>query len=88
MVLSGAGLLVPLIVGAIAGWLAGAIVKGRRGGVPVSMAVGIVGALLAPFLFPALGWRMGAEGGVPGAVVFSAIGAVILLAAVRLFNRG
>ena len=39
MVLSGAGLLVPLIVGAIAGWLAGAIVKGRRGGVPEVMVL-------------------------------------------------
>lgn len=87
MVMSGAGLIVPLIVGAILGWLAGAIVKGRRGGVAMNVAAGIVGAVLASFLFPQLGWQMGADSGVAGRILLSAIGAVILLAAVRLFSR-
>ncbi|HRO15985.1 MAG TPA: GlsB/YeaQ/YmgE family stress response membrane protein [Paracoccus sp. (in: a-proteobacteria)] len=85
------GLIVSLIIGAIAGWLAGQIVKGHGQGVVMNIVVGIIGALLASWLFPALGWRMGsaAEGGasVLGSIVFSTIGAVILLLIVRLFTR-
>lgn len=88
MIFNGMGLIVSLIVGAIAGWLAGKIVKGEGHGVMMNIIVGIVGALLASFLFPALGWRMGPETGFFGAIIYSTIGAVILLLLLRLFRRG
>ena len=87
---SGIGLIVSLIIGAIAGWLAGEIVKGHGQGVVMNIVVGIVGALLASWLFPALGWNMaGADGRMTilGSIIFSTIGAVILLLILRLFNR-
>lgn len=95
MVLSGAGLVVPLIVGAILGWLAGMIVKDRDGRrtrpagttVAANVAAGMVGALLAAVLLPRIGWRMTAEAGLAGRIVFSAAGAAILLVAVRLLRR-
>lgn len=87
---SGMGLIVSLIVGAIAGWLAGEIVKGHGHGVLMNIVVGVVGALLASWLFPMVGWNIGGVAGTPsilGAIVYSTIGAVILLLILRLFNR-
>lgn len=90
------GLIVSLIIGAIAGWLAGMIVKGHGQGVVVNIIVGIVGALLASWLFPALGWNLGAAPAAGnavvgtnwlGSIVYSTIGAVILLLILSLFNR-
>lgn len=88
--LSGSGLIASLIIGAIAGWLAGEIVKGSGQGVIMNIVVGIVGALLASWLFPAIGWRIGgADGSISwlGAIIYSTIGAVILLVLLRLVNR-
>lgn len=83
----GAGLIVSLIIGAIAGWLAGEIVKGHGQGVLMNIIVGIVGAVLASFLFPAIGWTIGGEASILGAIIYSTIGAVILLLLLRLINR-
>nr|WP_299361660.1 GlsB/YeaQ/YmgE family stress response membrane protein [uncultured Paracoccus sp.] len=87
MVLNGMGLIVSLIIGAIAGWLAGKIVSGEGHGVVMNIVVGIVGALLASFLFPAIGLRIGPEASFIGAVIYSTIGAVILLLLLRMFRR-
>ena len=53
------GLLVALIIGAIAGWLAGQIVRGFGFGLIGNIVIGILGALLASFLLPALGVSLG-----------------------------
>ena len=66
-----------LIVGAIAGWLAGVIVKGFGFGLLGNIVVGIVGAFIAGWLFPQLGWGVG--GGFFWAILHATIGAVILL---------
>ena len=79
------GLLVILIVGAIAGWLAGQIVKGYGFGLLGNIVVGIVGALLASWLFPAIGVSLG--DGIVGAIIHATLGAVILLLLVRLIRR-
>ncbi|MRX50893.1 GlsB/YeaQ/YmgE family stress response membrane protein [Paracoccus sp. S-4012] len=80
------GLIVSLIVGGIAGWLAGEIVKGRGQGVLMNIVVGIIGALVASWIFPAIG--IGPAGGsVLWAFIYSLIGAVILLLIVGLFTR-
>jgi uncharacterized membrane protein YeaQ/YmgE (transglycosylase-associated protein family) len=78
-------LLVFLIVGAVAGWLAGQIVKGHGFGLVGNIVVGIVGAFLAGFLLPRLGLMIG--GGLVAAIINAAIGAIILLVIIGLFKR-
>jgi len=78
-------LLVFLIVGAIAGWLAGLIVKGGGFGILGNIVVGIVGAFIAGLVFPTLGFALG--GGILAAILHATIGAVILLVVIRLVKR-
>jgi uncharacterized membrane protein YeaQ/YmgE (transglycosylase-associated protein family) len=75
-------LLVFVIIGAIAGWLAGLIVKGYGFGLLGNIVVGIVGAFIAGWLFPALGISLGT--GIVSAIIYAVIGAVILLVLIRL----
>jgi uncharacterized membrane protein YeaQ/YmgE (transglycosylase-associated protein family) len=74
-----------IIIGAIAGWLAGQIVKGGGFGLIGNILVGIVGSIIAGFLFPTLGVRLG-DGWI-GAIIASTIGAIILLVIVMLVKR-
>jgi uncharacterized membrane protein YeaQ/YmgE (transglycosylase-associated protein family) len=78
-------LLVFIIVGAIAGWLAGLVVKGFGFGLIGNIVLGIVGAVFAGWLFPTLGISLG--GGILGAIIAAAIGAIIILLLVRLIKR-
>jgi uncharacterized membrane protein YeaQ/YmgE (transglycosylase-associated protein family) len=79
------GLIVFLLVGAIAGWLAGQVVRGYGFGLIGNIVVGIVGALIAGFLFPRLG--IGLPLGLIGEILSAAIGAVILLVIIGLIRR-
>jgi uncharacterized membrane protein YeaQ/YmgE (transglycosylase-associated protein family) len=74
-----------LVVGAIAGWLAGMVVKGGGFGLVGDIIVGIIGALIAGWLLPRLGIVIG-TGFVP-AIIDAFIGAVILLIILRLVRR-
>ena len=78
-------LLVIIIIGAIAGWLAGLIVKGYGFGILGNIVVGIVGALIAGLLFPRIGLSIG--NGTVAAIISATIGAVILLFLIRLVKR-
>lgn len=78
-------LLVIIIIGAIAGWLAGLIVKGYGFGLLGNIAVGIVGALIAGLLFPSIGITIGS--GIVGSIILATLGAVILLLLIRLVKR-
>ena len=78
---------VTLIIGAIAGWLAGVIVEGGGFGLLVNILLGIAGAFIAAMLFPRLGLGLTLGGGVVGAIVTSALGAVVLLLIVNLVQR-
>jgi uncharacterized membrane protein YeaQ/YmgE (transglycosylase-associated protein family) len=78
-------LIIWLIVGAIAGWLAGMVVKGGGFGLIGDIIVGIVGALIAGWLLPQIGLVIG--GGLIGAIIDAFIGAVILLVIIRLIKR-
>ena len=78
-------LLIWLIVGAIAGWLAGLIVKGIGFGLIGNIVVGIVGAFVAGWLLPRLGIAIG--GGFISAIINATIGAVILLVIIGLIRR-
>lgn len=79
------GIIIWLIVGAIAGWLAGMVVKGGGFGLIGDIIVGIVGGIIAGWLLPQLGIVIG--GGIIGDVIDSFIGAVILLVIIRLIKR-
>jgi uncharacterized membrane protein YeaQ/YmgE (transglycosylase-associated protein family) len=74
-----------LIVGLIAGWLAGLVMKGGGYGVVGDMIVGVIGALLGGWLFGQLG--ISAGGGLIGAIIVAFIGAVILIFLLRVIKR-
>ncbi len=78
-------ILVFLIVGAVAGWLAGLIVSGFGFGLIGNIVVGIVGAFIAGYLFPAIGVSLGS--GILAAIIHSTIGAVILLVLIKVIKR-
>src|SRR5712671_3561804 len=86
MQLSNESILVILFVGLVAGWLAGKIVRGTGFGIIGDILVGIAGALVATLLFPRLGFHLGS--GLVSEIIYSAIGAVILLLIVRLVRTG
>jgi len=78
-------IIVWLIVGAIAGWLAGMVVKGGGFGLIGDIVVGIIGAVIAGWLLPTLHIAIGS--GFVAAVIDAFIGAVILLIVLRLIKR-
>lgn len=83
--MDGNGLIITLVIGALAGWLAGKIMKGSGFGVIGNIVVGIVGAVIGGFLFGLLGVSTG--GGMLGAIVTATIGAIILLYIVSFFKK-
>ena len=82
MHISGESLLVILLVGLVAGWLAGKIVEGSGFGLIGDMAIGIVGALIGSWLMPRLGIHIAS--GIMSSIIVATVGAVILLVIVRL----
>ncbi len=86
MVLSGESILIILLVGLVAGWLAGQIVQGTGFGLLGDIVIGILGAFIGSWLLPQLGVRIG--GGLLTAIIVATIGAVILIVIVRLVKRG
>ncbi|MGA7782056.1 MAG: GlsB/YeaQ/YmgE family stress response membrane protein [Paraburkholderia sp.] len=79
------GIIAWLIIGAIAGWLAGVLVKGGGFGLIVDIIVGIVGAFIGGWLAGVLHISLG--GGWIGSIITAVIGAVILLFIIRMFRR-
>jgi uncharacterized membrane protein YeaQ/YmgE (transglycosylase-associated protein family) len=80
------GIIAWLIIGAIAGWLAGVLVKGGGFGLIVDIIVGIVGAFIGGWLAGVMHISLG--GGWIGSIITAVIGAVILLFLIRLVRRG
>ena len=78
-------ILIWIVIGAFVGWLAGLLVQGGGFGFIVDALIGILGSVVAGFLFPALGISLG--GGLIGSILASVIGAVIVAIAVRLLRR-
>ena len=74
-----------ILIGLIAGWLAGQIMKGGGFGVIGDIVVGVVGALLGGYLFGSLG--ISAGGGLLGSIIVATIGAVVLIFILRLVKR-
>jgi uncharacterized membrane protein YeaQ/YmgE (transglycosylase-associated protein family) len=83
--MSNESLIIFLVVGAIAGWLAGQFVRGRGFGLIGDIIIGVIGAFLAGALLPRLGVHIGY--GLIGEIISAFIGAVILLFLLRLIRR-
>jgi uncharacterized membrane protein YeaQ/YmgE (transglycosylase-associated protein family) len=74
-----------LVVGLIAGWLAGVVMRGGGYGIIVDILLGIVGGFLGGWLFGRLGiWP---AGGMLGSIIVAFVGAVILVGITRLLKR-
>jgi uncharacterized membrane protein YeaQ/YmgE (transglycosylase-associated protein family) len=84
MHMSNESLLVILLVGVVAGWLAGKIVRGTGFGIIGDLLVGIVGAFVGNWLLPRVGIHLGT--GVVSAIVNATVGAILLLLVVRLLG--
>jgi uncharacterized membrane protein YeaQ/YmgE (transglycosylase-associated protein family) len=78
-------LVIWLIVGAVAGWIAGTVVRGGGFGLVGDIVVGIIGSLIAGWLFPRIGLHLFAS--TIGEIVDAAVGAIILLLLLRLIRR-
>jgi uncharacterized membrane protein YeaQ/YmgE (transglycosylase-associated protein family) len=83
---SGQSLLVILVVGFVAGWLAGKIVRGGGFGIIGDIIVGIIGALIGRWLFGFLKISIGVNFWVD-AIITATVGAVVLLFVLRLIRR-
>lgn len=83
--MSAESLLIILLVGGIAGWLAGLIVQGTGFGIVADIALGIVGAFIGSWLLPKIGVRLG--GGLVASIIIATIGALVLLLILGLFAR-
>jgi uncharacterized membrane protein YeaQ/YmgE (transglycosylase-associated protein family) len=79
------GLLIFLVIGAIAGWLAGQIMSGGGFGLVGDIVIGVIGAFIGGFLLPRLGLYLGS--GFIAEIINALIGAVILLFILRLIKR-
>jgi len=79
------GFITWIVVGLIAGWLAGQVMKGGGYGVLVDIILGILGGVLGGWVFGLLGIWPG--GSILGAIVVSFVGAVILVGITRVLKR-
>ena len=80
-------LIVFLLIGAIAGWLAGLIVRGFGFGLLGNIVVGIIGAFLAGWLLPRLGVSFMLVSPLVTSIVYAMIGAIVLLVLIGLVRR-
>jgi uncharacterized membrane protein YeaQ/YmgE (transglycosylase-associated protein family) len=74
-----------IIVGLIAGWLAGQVMKGGGYGVLVDIVLGLLGGIIGGWLFGTLGIWPG--GGIVGSIIVSFVGAIILVGLTRMIRR-
>lgn len=79
------GIIMTILIGSIAGWLAGLILKGRGMGFIVNAIVGIIGAFVGSYLFALIGFSIGS--GLISAIITSTAGAIVLLAIVGFLRK-
>jgi uncharacterized membrane protein YeaQ/YmgE (transglycosylase-associated protein family) len=82
--MSGESLLIILLVGVVAGWLTGQIVRGTGFGIIGDLIIGIIGAFIGNWLLPQLGIHLGE--GIVAAIIDATIGALVLLLIIRLVH--
>ncbi len=73
-----------VVIGAIAGWLAGQFMRGNGFGLLGDIIVGVIGAFIGAYLFRSVGANLG--GGLIGSLIVAFVGAIVLLFVVRLFT--
>jgi uncharacterized membrane protein YeaQ/YmgE (transglycosylase-associated protein family) len=81
-----AAVIVALVIGTVAGWLTGLVVHGPGFGLGGDILIGIAGAIVAAFWFRRLGLGLTLGSGIVGAIVWAAMGAVILLLIARFLS--
>jgi uncharacterized membrane protein YeaQ/YmgE (transglycosylase-associated protein family) len=86
MHLSNESLLVIILVGLIAGWLAGQVMRGSGFGLIGDLIVGLLGAFIGDWLLPRLNIHLGA--GIVALIINAFVGAIVLLLILRLFAGG
>ena len=79
------GLLIFLLIGAVAGWLAGIILKGGGFGLIGNIIAGVVGSFVGGWLFKTLGISIGT--GLVSTIITAAIGAIVVMLLVGLIRR-
>jgi len=79
------GVLVSVLIGAVAGWLAGKIMKSKSGGALINIILGIVGGFVGNWLFDVL--NLSSDGSWLGSITTSTIGAIILIAGFRYLRK-
>ena len=85
MHMSSESLVLMLVVGVVAGWLAGQLVRGTGFGLIGDLIIGVIGAFIGTWLLPRLNIHIGS--GIVGAIVSATIGAVLLLIILRVFRK-
>ncbi|WP_308388445.1 GlsB/YeaQ/YmgE family stress response membrane protein [Acidithiobacillus sp. AMEEHan] len=80
-------LIVFLLIGGIAGWLAGLLIRGRGFGIIGDIVVGVVGAFIGGFLLTAVGLAALFGAGIIGSIIVAVIGAVVLLFIIKLIKK-
>lgn len=73
-----------IVIGIVAGWLAGLVVRGRGLGIIADLVVGVIGAIIGGYLFGYLGISVD---GTIGSLITATVGAILLLCVVQLFRR-
>jgi uncharacterized membrane protein YeaQ/YmgE (transglycosylase-associated protein family) len=86
MHLSNESLFVILVVGIVAGWLAGQVVRGGGLGLIGDLIVGVIGAFIGDWLLPQLNIHLGS--GIVALIINATIGAIMLLLIIRLVSGG
>ena len=77
-------LVIILAIGAVAGWLAGVIMKGGGYGLLGDIVIGIIGAFVGGFLFGLLGIS---AGGLIGQIITATVGAIVLIFVLRMLKK-
>ena len=78
------GILIYLFIGAIAGWLAGLIMKGGGFGIAGNIIIGIIGAMIGGHIFSLAGIS---AGGLIGSIFTATVGAILLIYIIRLIKK-
>jgi uncharacterized membrane protein YeaQ/YmgE (transglycosylase-associated protein family) len=83
--LSGESLIVIIVVGIVAGWLAGQIVRGTGFGLVADLCIGVIGAFIGNWLFAQLDIHVGV--GIVAHIISATVGAIVLLIILGFFHR-
>lgn len=82
----GHGVIAWVIIGVLAGWITGKLMKGSGFGFIMDMVVGLIGALIGGWISSALGFGTTGQHGMIGSIIIAVIGAVVLTVILRLIT--